>query len=73
MKKKTVMKKTIKPSQRESITDFSASFGSGHAYEVRMRRRRIIITVSVILGIAALILLGFFVTETLIDITELPV
>lgn len=71
--KKHAMKKTIKPSERESITEFSTSFGSGHRYEARQRRRKVIFTVLIVLGIIALITIGFYFTELMIDITELPV
>lgn len=72
MKKKNTIKKAIKPSERESITDFSATYGGPNSYESRMKRRRILTTAGVIFGIIALITLGYFFTELLIDITELP-
>lgn len=66
------IEKTIKPSERKSITDFSARFGTGPTYEERVRFKR---TVSVLLlaaGILALIGIGYFLTDVLVRITELP-
>lgn len=73
MKKRAVMKKTIKPSERDSITGFSTHFGSGRAYELKLRRRRIIFSLLAVLGVLLLIVLGYFITEVMIDFTELPV
>ncbi len=73
MTKRKTIKKAIKPSERESITDFSATYGGPNSYEMRMKRRRILTTVGVIAGILALIAVGYFFTELFIDITELPV
>ncbi len=73
MKKKGKIEKALKPSQRQSVTEFSTTFGSGPSYEDRVRRRRIISAVLITLGIIALIAVGYFITDTLICITELPV
>lgn len=71
-KNKGVIKKALKPSQRESITEFSAHFGSEPSYEETVRKRRIINGILVALGIIALVTLGYFVTDVLVRITELP-
>lgn len=71
--KKGRIEKALKPSERQSVTEFSTSFGSGPSYEERVRRRRIISFVLITLGILALIVIGYFITDTLICITELPV
>lgn len=70
--KKGQIKKALKPSERESITEFSTAFGTGTSYEKRIKRRRIATLVFTVVGILLLIALGFFITEVLIDITELP-
>ena len=71
-KNKGVIEKALKPSQRESITEFSAHFGSEPSYEETVRKRRIINGILVALGIIALVTLGYFVTDVLVRITELP-
>lgn len=70
--RKNHIKKAIRPSERESITDFSSSFGPNPDYEEKVRRRRIITTILCIAAIIAVISVGYIITETLIDITELP-
>ncbi len=71
MKRKTI-KRAIRPSERESITEFSSSFGSGREYETRMKRRRIFGVVFAVIITVALITAGYLITEILIDISELP-
>lgn len=71
--KKGRIEKALKPSQRQSVTEFSTAFGTGPSYEERLRRRRIASWVFITLGILALIAVGFIITDTLICITELPV
>lgn len=66
------IEKTLKPSQRKSITDFSDRFGEGPSYEERVRSKKIISAILITAGILALIGLGYFVTDVLIKITELP-
>ena len=36
------IEKTLKPSQRKSITEFASHFGSGLSYEEKVRNKRII-------------------------------
>lgn len=67
------IEKTLKPSQRKSITDFSDRFGEGPSYEERVRSKKIISAVLIAAGILALIGTGYFVTDLLIRITELPI
>ena len=71
-KNKGVIEKARKPSQRESITEFSAHFGSEPSYEETVKKRRIINGILIALGIIALVTLGYFVTDVLVRITELP-
>lgn len=71
-KSKGVIEKALKPSQRESITEFSAHFGSEPSYEEKVRARRIISIILIILAVTALIALGYFVTDVLVRITEMP-
>ena len=71
-KNKGVIEKALKPSQRESITEFSAHFGSEPSYEETVKKRRMINGILVALGIIALVTLGYFVTDVLVRITELP-
>ena len=69
---KGVIEKALKPSQRESITEFSAHFGSEPSYEEKVKKRKIINAVLTALGIAALVAAGFFLTDVLVRITEIP-
>lgn len=71
MKRKTI-KRAIRPSERESITEFSTSFGAGRDYEMRIKRRKILGVILTVLLTVLLITIGYFVTETLINISELP-
>lgn len=66
------IEKTIKPSQRKSITDFAARFGEGPSYEERVRTKKIASAVMITAGVLALIGFGYFTTDLLIKITELP-
>lgn len=66
------IEKTIKPSERKSITDFSARFGTGPTYEERVMAKRIISAALITAGILALIGTGYFATDVLLRITELP-
>ncbi len=72
MPKMGKIEKTLKPSQRKSITDFSARFGEGPSYEERVRSKKIISAILITAGLLALIGTGYFVTDVLIKITELP-
>lgn len=72
MIEKGKIEKTIKPSERKSITEFSARFGTGPTYEERVRFKRIVSVLLVAAGILALIGTGYFVTDVLVRITELP-
>ena len=66
------IEKTIKPSERRSITEFSARFGTGPSYEERVRFKRISLAFLIAAGILALIGIGFFATDGLVKIPELP-
>lgn len=72
MPKKGKIEKSIKPSQRKSITEFSTRFGTGPSYEDRVRGKKIISAVLIAAGILLLIGLGYFISDFLIKITELP-
>lgn len=66
------IEKTIKPSERRSITEFSTRFGTGPSYEERVLFKRISLALLIAAGILALIGIGFFATDVLVKITELP-
>ena len=72
MPKKGKIEKSIKPSQRKSITEFSTRFGTGPSYEERVRGKKIISAVLIAAGILLLIGLEYFISDFLIKITELP-
>lgn len=72
MIEKGKIEKTLKPSQRKSITDFAARFGTGPSYEERVRAKRIISAILLTAGILALIGTGYFLTDVLVKITEIP-
>ena len=67
------IEKTLKPSQRKSITEFASHFGSGLSYEEKVRNKRIISAVLTAVGILLLIAVGYFITDVLIRVTEAPV
>lgn len=66
------IEKTLKPSQRKSITDFSDRFGEGPSYEERVRTKKIVSAVLIAAGLLALVGTGYFIADLLIKITELP-
>ena len=72
MPKTGKIEKTLKPSERKSITDFSARFGTGPTYEERVRGKKIAMIILVTAGILALIGTGYFFADVLIKITEMP-
>ncbi len=67
------IEKTLKPSQRKSITEFASHFDSGLSYEEKVRNKRIISAVLTAVGILLLIAVGYFITDVLIRVTEAPV
>lgn len=71
MKKDTV-NKTIKPSQRESITPFSKRFGIKTNADEKFPVRKAVSYVIVLILIFALIYIGFFFTDLFIKFSELP-
>lgn len=66
------IEKSLKPSQRESITEYAARFGTGFNFEDKARRRKIARIIIFTLCIIALIYVGFFITDVLIRFTEIP-
>ncbi|MBQ2694788.1 MAG: hypothetical protein IJF57_04465 [Clostridia bacterium] len=72
MIEKGKIEKTLKPSERKSITAFAARFGTGPSYEERVRAKRIVSAVLLAAGILALIGTGYFLTDVLVKITEIP-
>lgn len=72
MIQKGKIEKTIKPSERKSITDFSSRFGTGPTYEERVRFKRNLSVLLFAIGILGFISIGYFVTDVLVKITELP-
>lgn len=72
MIEKGKIEKTLKPSERKSITAFAARFGTGPSYEERVRAKRIVSAVLLAAGMLALIGTGYFLTDVLVKITEIP-
>lgn len=70
--RKGKIEKALKPSQRKSITEFSSQFGNGISFEEKERRKKLFVAISIALCIIFLIFIGYLITETLIQITELP-
>lgn len=66
------IEKTLKPSERKSITEFSSRFGTGPTYEEKMRNKRIIFAVLAAAGILLLLFLGYFLTDMILKISEVP-
>ncbi len=71
-KNKGVIEKALKPSQRESITEFSTHFGSEPSYEEKVKKKRVLNVILIILSIMVLVAVGYFVTDVLVRITEMP-
>ncbi|MBQ2842563.1 MAG: hypothetical protein IJE72_05960 [Clostridia bacterium] len=72
MPKTGKIEKTLKPSERKSITEFATRFGSGPTYEERVRGKKIATAILITAGILALIGTGYFFADVLIKITEMP-
>lgn len=72
MPQKGKIEKALKPSERKSITEFSTRFGTGPTYEERVRTKKIASIVLLVTGILLLICVGYFMTDVLIKITEMP-
>lgn len=72
MPQKGKIEKALKPSERKSITEFSTRFGTGPTYEERVRTKKIVSVILLVTGILMLIAVGYFVTDVLIRITEIP-
>ncbi|MBR5562479.1 MAG: hypothetical protein IKW12_04935 [Clostridia bacterium] len=72
MPKTGKIEKTLKPSERKSITEFSTRFGSGPTYEERVRSKKIAMIILITAGILALIGTGYFFADVFIKITEMP-
>ncbi|GEM_PF-3870535 len=66
------IEKTLRPSERKSITEFSSRFGTGPTYEEKMRNKRIILSILIAVIILFLLFLGYFVTDVFIRISEMP-
>lgn len=64
------IEKALKPSERQSITEFSSRFGSGPSYEEKVRHKRIFYFIVITASIILLVSLGYFITDVLIKITE---
>ncbi len=65
-------KKTLRPSERESVTQFTSSYGPEASYDEKQKRQRILNIALIVLGIIFLITVGFFITDIFIGITEQP-
>ncbi len=66
------IKKTIRPSERDSITGFSSKYGPGTNYEDKLRGKKIFGFILAAVCIIILIYIGFFITDVLIRFTEIP-
>ncbi|MCQ2475373.1 MAG: hypothetical protein MJ173_05640 [Clostridia bacterium] len=66
------IEKTLKPSERKSITEFSSRFGTGPTYEEKMRNKRIVFAVLAAAGVLLLLFLGYFLTDMILKISEAP-
>lgn len=66
------IEKTLKPSERKSITEFSSRFGTGPTYEEKMRNKRIVFAVLAVAGVLLLLFLGYFLTDMILKISEAP-
>lgn len=71
MKKETI-DKALKPSQRKSISGYSAKFAHSPDMDIRAKRRNIARVVIITAAIIALVYIGFFLTDVLIRISEVP-
>jgi len=63
--------------RHSSYTGFSSSYPGGSlgrrtSYTEKMRRRKIIKTVLAVVGVCAIITVGYFITDVFLDVSELP-
>ncbi len=70
-------KKPSAPLPRKSFSGFSQSYsgelnGNKPSYSERVRRRNIMKWVLIFFGLAALFIIGFVVTDVLLDISKRP-
>jgi hypothetical protein len=72
MMKKKKAERPLKPSQRKSISDFSSSFGTSSDFKSKAKRRKIARIIIFAICIIALVYIGFFITDVLIRISEIP-
>ncbi len=70
--KKDSVKRPLKPSQRESITDFTSGFGNEGAYHNKIIFKKTVRIILIVISILIIMYIGFFFTELLISISELP-
>ncbi len=70
--KKSNIKRPLKPSQRESITEFTSGFGNESSYSSRILARKIIRIILIAVSVLLIVFCGYFFTELLISISELP-
>ena len=64
--------RTLTPSQRKSITEFSHTYGSEQLDE-KQKVRSVFTVVSTIAALILLLYLGYFICDVLIGITEVAV
>ena len=63
--------KTVKPSQRKSVTPFSKFYGGKTDLDSRIKRKKLLTTIFTVIMIIFFIYLGYFLADTLIKITEM--
>ena len=72
MSRKTGIKKSLRPSERESITAYTSRFSAKLNFEDKARARKILRIALITVIIAALVYTGYFFTDLLIRFTEIP-
>ena len=66
------VRRALKPSQRESITDFTSGYGNESSYKSKILTRKILRRILIIISILIIVFIGYFFTELLISVSELP-
>ncbi len=65
-------KKALKPSQRDVITPFTAEYGNGMSFEDKLKIKKAVSIFLIVVCIAALICIGYFLTDLLIGFSKIP-
>ncbi len=72
MKRKKSITPALNPSGRESITEFTETYGRRGDFRKKIKLRRAMQIAAAVLVIILLVYIGYFITDLLIRISEIP-